>query len=142
MRIKGLLRNKAITIAQQSSAIKAKYFDWRVEFDAVSLVAVGKLRPTPRSEAYEVEVRLGIKKNDSIQVRILSPKLVANKNGGKIPHMYLQKTLCLFMPKYAEFKKTDYISNTIIPWTSLWLYYYELWHSTGKWLGGGEHPNL
>jgi len=22
----------------------------------------------------------------------------------------------------------------------LWLYYYEVWHLTDEWLGGGEHP--
>ena len=30
--------------------------------------------------------------------------------------------------------------ETIVPWASLWLYYYEVWHATGEWLGGGEHP--
>ena len=33
-----------------------------------------------------------------------------------------------------------WIADTILPWTSLWLYFYELWHATGQWLGGGEHP--
>lgn len=32
------------------------------------------------------------------------------------------------------------IANTILPWTSLWLYYYEIWLGTGKWEGGGDHP--
>lgn len=139
MKIKNLIRNK--TLAQQASVLKAKYPNWDVQFDAVDLVATGKLRPTSRSEAYNIEIQLGIMKGDTIQVRILNPKLVANVKGEKIPHMYSQKTLCLYMPKYAEFKRTDYISDTIIPWTILWLYYYELWHATGKWLGGGEHPN-
>jgi hypothetical protein len=32
------------------------------------------------------------------------------------------------------------IATTIIPWLSLWLYYYEVWHATGEWMGGGiEH---
>lgn len=138
MKIKNLLVNK--TIAQQTSVLKAKHPGWDVTFDAVGLVAIGKVRPTSRSEAYTVEIRLGIKKGDTIQVRILGPKLVTNATGEDIPHMYSQKTLCLYMPKYREFKRTDYISDTIIPWTTLWLYYYELWHTTGKWLGGGEHP--
>ena len=30
------------------------------------------------------------------------------------------------------------VVNTIIPWTSEWLLHYELWHATGKWLGGGH----
>ena len=30
------------------------------------------------------------------------------------------------------------ISSTIIPWTSEWLYYYEIWLINGDWLGGGH----
>jgi len=30
--------------------------------------------------------------------------------------------------------------QTIIPWMSEWLYFYEIWLCCGKWLGGGiEH---
>ena len=33
------------------------------------------------------------------------------------------------------------IADTIIPWTSEWLFFYELWLATGgEWLGEGEHP--
>jgi hypothetical protein len=31
-------------------------------------------------------------------------------------------------------------TETIVPWISEWLMYYELWLSTGEWLGGGIHP--
>lgn len=38
------------------------------------------------------------------------------------------------------------IANTIVPWTSEWLFYYEIWLATGQWHGGGhssaETPNL
>src|SRR5438034_3968094 len=27
------------------------------------------------------------------------------------------------------------------PVACLWLYYYEVWHTTGEWLGGGLHPS-
>ena len=29
------------------------------------------------------------------------------------------------------------LAKTTVPWASRWLYYYELWLVTGKWLGGG-----
>jgi hypothetical protein len=32
------------------------------------------------------------------------------------------------------------ISDTIIPWISEWLYYFEFWCITGEWYGGGKHP--
>jgi len=34
------------------------------------------------------------------------------------------------------------IAKTIIPWTSLWLYFFGDWLITGEWNGGGEHPKL
>ncbi len=77
------------------------------------------------------------------KVYLISPKLI-QKNGELVPHLYDQETqrLCLFMPKYEEWKPFMYISETIIPWASEWLVFYELWLSTGEWLGGGEHLSL
>jgi hypothetical protein len=31
------------------------------------------------------------------------------------------------------------IATTIVPWLALWLFYYEIWRITGKWLGKGAH---
>jgi hypothetical protein len=30
------------------------------------------------------------------------------------------------------------VDNTILPWISEWLFFYELWLFTGDWLGGGH----
>ena len=27
------------------------------------------------------------------------------------------------------------LAKVIVPWIALWLYYYEVWHATGSWLG-------
>lgn len=138
MKIKNIVKNK--TIAQQASALKFKFSDWDVNFSAISLTTTGRIKPTSRSESYTVEIKYFIiKKKPLVQVKILDPILTKNEKNEEIPHMYSQESLCLFMPKYNEFKKTDLICDTIIPWTSLWLYYYEIWHTTGKWLGGGVH---
>ena len=48
--------------------------------------------------------------------------------------------ICLY--RYSEFTSSKLLANTIVPWTIEWLYFYELWLTTGEWLGGGEHPNL
>lgn len=136
VKIKNLNRDK--TIVQQVNAIKAKYSTWKVIFNAFQLKAVGIIQPTPRSEKYTVEIKFHLLK--PIKIRVLNPILILNGIDPEIPHMYSQETLCLYMPKYSEFKRKDYISDTIIPWTYLWLYYYEVWHTTGEWKGGGEHP--
>ena len=30
--------------------------------------------------------------------------------------------------------------QTVVPWTSLWLFYFEDWLASNEWKGGGEHP--
>lgn len=54
--------------------------------------------------------------------------------------MYGQKTLCLYRPSKNEWDSPMSLADTVLPWTSLWLFYYEIWLATGEWLGGGEHP--
>ena len=99
---------------------------------------MGHVQPTIRSQVYTFELKY--KLGEMPNVKILSPELIKNSKGENIPHMYIGNKLCLFRPKYFEFCSSDYIADTIIPWISLWLYYYEIWHLTNEWLGGGEHP--
>lgn len=57
-----------------------------------------------------------------------------------LPHTYNDEVdkqrLCLFLPQ--EWKEDMLISNTIVHWAIQWMYYYEIWASTGRWLGGGH----
>jgi len=54
-----------------------------------------------------------------------------------VPHTYIGDCLCLYYPDYDEWTSAMYIAETIVPWISLWLMYYEAWLATGEWLGGG-----
>lgn len=127
-------------LSEQAAALRCKYPQFETSLERQRLIVKGILKPTQRSEAYHFILKYSL--FGSPEVRIVSPVLKQNSKGDKIPHMYSQKTLCLFQPKYKEFKRNDFLCDTIIPWTSLWLYFYELWHLTGKWLGGGEHPKI
>lgn len=49
----------------------------------------------------------------------------------------------------TEWNSGMLIANTIIPWASGWLFFYEFWLATGQWFGGGiphspcaERPNV
>lgn len=130
---------KPVTIAQQHQRIRAKYRTFESKIDRNSLTVKGQIKPTARSVFYSFVLSYSISKGPT--VKIISPNLHKNEKGEDIPHMYRQKWLCLYRPKYREFRSSDYIAKKIIPWISLWLYYYEQWHITGKWLGGGEHPS-
>lgn len=98
----------------------------------------GLLQPTDLSCQYETQIsyRLG----QWPKVRILNPPIRKRADGGAAPHRYADGTLCLFRPKYGEWSSGLAIADTIVPWTALWLYYYEVWLATGEWVGGGEHP--
>ena len=126
------------SISQQLGKMRSTYSNFKCKIVRQKLIVQGDLQPTARSRFYHFILEYGT--NSSPEVRIVSPKLIRNLAGERIPHMYLQKHICLYQPKYKEFRRSEFLSDTVIPWISLWLYYYELWHLTGKWLGGGEHP--
>lgn len=105
-----------------------------------TLFAKGELQPSELSATYTVEVKQH--GGRSPEVRVLTPALKRGPDGEAIPHMYSQEQLCLYLPGGNEWRPKDPIALTIVPWASLWLYFYELWHATGEWLGGGVHPEI
>ena len=102
-----------------------------------------KIQPTPLSQVYEVKIVY--KDNRFIEIFVINRTLKIAINRDKLPHIYdsEKQQLCLYSPSKREWSAHNYIDNTVIPWTSEWLYYYELWLPEGKWLGGGhnEYPN-
>lgn len=101
------------------------------EFDA---------RPTPLSRSYRL--RISYRHGRAPQVLVLSPHLPTLAKGRKLPHVYQQDPprLCLYLPGSGEWSPTMRISDTIVPWSVLWLFYFEEWLSNGEWNGGGVHP--
>lgn len=140
MATKNFIKERDKNIAEQVASLKFKYPSFDITYNHLQLKLQGDIRPTSRSEQYTIEVKYHLKERP--KVRVVKPELVVNYKGEKIPHVYPGNRLCLFQPKYSEFTGTKLISDTIIPWTSLWLYHYEVWHITGDWQGGGEHPNV
>lgn len=132
--------NRPLSAVQQSLRIKKKF----PQFEAVRLYQNtgrwrGSLKPSEMSQTYLVEIRLSQSKRPTITV--ISPKLEIAKGRTKLPHVYPGDTLCLHYPKYKEWTNSKSIADTIIPWTSLWLLYYEFWLIDGNWRGGGKHPD-
>jgi hypothetical protein len=88
----------------------------------------GVLQPTPDSPSYLV--RLLNEPGRAPAVFVLSPSIQRDA-----PHRYSDGTLCLYWPKEWRWSASESLALTIVPWTALWLYYYELWLVTGDWLG-------
>ena len=47
--------------------------------------------------------------------------------------------LCLYLPKTGEWHDRRLLSGTIVPWSILWLLYFEEWLASDDWKGGGAH---
>lgn len=102
------------------------------------LVAEGDITPNPLAETYRI--RIEYPQTGMPRVWVKDPALVLRAPWRKIPHMYDQERICLFRPGHGEWARDMLIADTIVPWAAEWLHYYELWHLTGEWLGGGAEP--
>lgn len=131
-------RQRVLGLHEQAAHLRLYWPDFRSRVVRGTLVSTGELRPSLLSATYTVNIRQ--RGGDSPEVRVLKPELRRRPNGEKIPHMYSQERLCLFLPGSREWRPHNPIALTVLPWASMWLYFYELWHATGEWLGGGVHP--
>ncbi|WP_243297749.1 hypothetical protein [Bacillus litorisediminis] len=134
---KALFKQNKLSLSKQVIAMEKIFPDFKVTWKRNTVIWIGKLKPTEMSANYTVQVTYSLDMNQP-EVIILSPKL-QKRGDEKIPHIYPGEKLCLFRPRKKEWTKEMFVADTIVPWTSLWLYYYEMWHATGEWLGGGEH---
>ena len=94
---------------------------------------MGSLQPTPTSRAYSVVIYYEAGHRPKAFVR----NLRGRADGDRIPHIYAPDQPCLFYPQGTDWRPDMKIATTIVPWLSLWLYYYEVWLATGSWEGGG-----
>lgn len=136
---KKAFKNALLPIKTQIAYMEKEFPNFTCEWDKNVVTWTGTLQPTSLSKVYTVQIEYSLNMNQP-NVTVLSPPLM-KRGDESIPHVYPGNKLCLFLPRKKEWTKEKLISQTIIPWTSLWLYYYEMWHATGEWLGGGEHPN-
>jgi hypothetical protein len=99
------------------------------------LVWTVAIQPTPLSITYRVRVEFAPPNRP--RVTVIDPPLERHK-AKALPHVFPGDELCLYLDEFDG--RTDLLSDKIVPWISDWLYYYELWVSTGEWYGGGVHP--
>jgi len=99
-----------------------------------SLVWQGNVRPCPLSPTYYAELRYVLGRWPCVYV--LAPAL-RSRAGRPPPHRYEDGSLCTFDSRlgHGEWKPWMWLSKTLLPWTQLWLFYYETWLATGVWSG-------
>jgi hypothetical protein len=129
---------RTIGVHEQAALLKFHCPRFKTRVRGGTLVAVGEVQPDPLFHTYTVEITYAV--GSPPEVRVRSPKLEARDGCDTIPHMYGQERLCLYLPNTGEWSSKKPLAMTIVPWTAVWLHYYEVWRATGEWLGGGEEP--
>jgi hypothetical protein len=133
-------QRKALTAAQQfvnlrgnpicrgDGVLRAGQFTWR--YSATS---------SPLSRDYDIRIEF---KHGRPEIFVDGPDLHLLAGGRRIPHLYQQKPprLCLYLPKTYEWQSWMRLDQTVVPWTTLWLFYFEEWLASDDWKGGGMHP--
>lgn len=101
------------------------------------------LSPTAASRIYKCELRVP-RGSTAPRMIVVDPDLQLLAGNRALPHVYpfagKGTFLCLWHPKSQEWNSTMRLSNTLIPWTLRWLWYFEDWLSSDEWAGDGLHP--
>ncbi len=132
---------KKLNAAEQLLSIqnaKCNILDKKIE--KTQLTCLIELQPTSYSRSYKIKLKYDINTSHrrKVKVWVVEPQLKYPKNLMDIHVWPKERDLCLFYK--GEWTPMKKIGETIIPWTAKWLYFYEAWEVTGKWLGGGIHP--
>jgi len=74
-------------------------------------------------------------------IYVIKRKLKLFSGATSLPHVYdtAKQHLCVYYRTAKEWNKSMPIVDSIVPWTSEWLYHYEFWLATGTWHGKGIH---
>lgn len=130
---------KKINLALQQLHLNRLFPSSSTRIQSNCLVWEADLRPTVLSQIYTVRLAYTLGRHPRINV--LKPELTTLEDK-YLPHTYRGNQLCLYYPSSTEWKGDMLLSNTIVPWISEWLFYYEIWVVTGEWHGGGTHPKM
>lgn len=133
-------KRRELTQSQQLLWMQSRYPELRARVQRQrSIVWEGPWTPDDLGGRYLI--RVSYKQGFRPRIAIVEPPLRLAPGHDKLPHTYGGQTdICVHRPE--EWHKGLLIADTIMPWISQWLYFYEIWAVTGKWIGKGTHPNL
>jgi hypothetical protein len=97
---------------------------------------------TPSPLGRDYDIRIEFKQGSRPDSFVDAPDLHVLAKGRRIPHLYRQRPprLCLYLPKTYEWQSWMRLDQTVVPWATLWLFYFEEWLVSDAWKGGGMHP--
>jgi len=133
-------RQPPLSMAIQVAGLQRLFGFGNVRWDRSHLCWRGEIIPTEFSRPYLVE--LDYRRNMPPEVYVRQPNLRALAGERKLPHVYNQEKqeLCLYVPGCGYWTPDKPLASTVMLWTSLWLFYFEVWLVTDVFHGRGEHP--
>jgi hypothetical protein len=98
-------------------------------------------KPSPLSREYGMRIEFA--QGGVPETYVDTPDLQALAGDRVIPHLYGREPpkLCLYLPKTYEWQPPMRLDLTVVPWSVLWLFYFEEWLLSEDWKGGGMHPS-
>ena len=113
----------------QIGAMKSKFPQFKSKQKGNNIVFTGDLFIKPELPIYNVSIEY--RGNLRPIVKINAPALVE-----KPPHFYhSDKSLCLYHADNFKWSSDKLIAKEIMHWTIAWIYFYEYWLQTDKWIG-------
>ena len=144
-----------LSVREQDRAIGAVFPGFRLTLNA-GWMGVWQGALTPIMRRYGIRVTYFRRRffetwtlrSAYVAIQVVDPPIGLDPRGTgqSPPHIYYNSAdpqnpwLCLYDPKERVWSPGERIAETIIPWTSDWLFFFEGWLATGKWEGGGRHP--
>ncbi len=135
------MENRGLTPIQQFNLLKRVFPDSYGSMQCGTMTWYGEFTPSALSDTYKLKITYSL--GQPPKAYIVSPKPLLLAEGAKrLPHTYNcgngKQQLCLYLPRSGQWKPSMVIAETFVHWAVQWMYYYEIWVSTGKWLGGGH----
>jgi len=126
-------KEKPVSLVAQEFGLKKHYPETCVSSSKGVLRWSGTTAPRGFSRKYELELEYKFKGVPS--VKVATPNLLELSGGKKVPHLFSQKdqTLCLHF--HRVWKPSMLIATTTIPWSVMWVEYFEWWLVSDYWAG-------
>jgi hypothetical protein len=127
-------------MAAQIGRMSTKHPQLKLSLRRNTAIWQGSWCPSDLSDTYLIRVTYRLRSRPVIAV--LSPALGLAKGKIKLPHTYADGQLDICVHESDEWNSKLLIADTIMPWVSQWLRFYEYWEQTGSWEGKGSHPEF
>lgn len=112
----------------QINAMKRFFPNFRYRREGEKLIFTGTLLVRKNLPHYKIKV---VYRGDGRpKVFVLSPTL-----DSRAPHLWPDGSLCLYHPNIFKWNARRLIAKEIMLWTAVWIYFYEYWKQSGRWIG-------